>query len=339
MPSQPEAKSIYNQNSTLFISAVTHAGLYSFSVALFIGCLFVQRYQVNKDLGHLLITLFLWLMFILSTILVIAHLHFFRLVLVVHVDNPGYAGILNTSLHIITNLLEGVGAAVADSLMIWRCYILWGRNRAIIALPSLMALATFAMAIEFAVQYGRNNPDGILKSSIALVSISVATNIIVTILISSRIISYTRQSSLNRKEKAPYKTIIGIIIESAALYAASGIVLTATNALGHPSEQIAVSIYMLMPSITAYMIILRVGLGLQFGFAEEKKDSLIVFDHDTGRVTFDFGLRTARSTTQDDKDVSSPTQTKRHPDISTQGKSAVTSFNETNSFMVDTIIV
>ncbi|KAF9460896.1 hypothetical protein BDZ94DRAFT_1264980, partial [Collybia nuda] len=52
---------------------------------------------------------------------------------------------------------------------------------------------------------------------------------------------------IHDKGRKPYMTIIGIIIESAALYTASGIVLTVTNALGHPSEQVAVSIYMLIP--------------------------------------------------------------------------------------------
>ncbi|KAF9460898.1 hypothetical protein BDZ94DRAFT_867643 [Collybia nuda] len=112
------------------------------------------------------------------------------------------------------------------------------------------------------------------------------------------------------EDRKPYMTIIGIIIESAALYAASGIVLTVTNALGHPSEQVAVSIYMLIPSIAAYMVVLRVGLGLQFGFAEgqDNRDATgrtrgrrqrvpgtgtgIQFDHGT----FDLRSRGAKST-------------------------------------------
>lgn len=104
-----------------------------------------------------------------------------------------------------------------------------------------------ATSILFAVQYARNNPDGILKASLVVVSLSVATNIIVTLLIASRIVLYLRESTMPDEERKPYMTIIGIIIESAALYAASGIVLTVTNALGHPSEQVAVSIYMLIP--------------------------------------------------------------------------------------------
>jgi hypothetical protein len=79
----------------------------------------VQRYQVNKtDPSHHMITACLWLMFTISTIQAIVHIHFFRLVLVVHSDNPGYAGILNTAPHIISNLLEGVGASVADGLLV-----------------------------------------------------------------------------------------------------------------------------------------------------------------------------------------------------------------------------
>lgn len=108
-----------------------------------------------------------------------------------------------------------------------------------------------ATSIFFAVQYARNNPDGILKASLVVVSLSVATNIIVTLLIASRIVLYLRESTMPDEERKPYMTIIGIIIESAALYAASGIVLTVTNALGHPSEQVAVSIYMLIP-VSAY---------------------------------------------------------------------------------------
>ncbi|KAF9460895.1 hypothetical protein BDZ94DRAFT_1264978 [Collybia nuda] len=80
-------------------------------------------------------------------------------------------------------LPDNAGDRLQTTLQIWRCYILWSRRRVIIAVPSLLALATFGTSIMFAVQYARNNPSAILKASLIVVSLSMATNIIVTVLI------------------------------------------------------------------------------------------------------------------------------------------------------------
>jgi hypothetical protein len=108
-----------------------------------------------------------------------------------------------------------------------------------------MTVTTLGTTIAWVLNIAHNNVQGYINLGFGVIPLSVATNVLVTSLIALRIIWTSRQvKSMNTRV---YSWILGILIESAALYAATGICTVGTFLAGNPSEQVMISLYMVMP--------------------------------------------------------------------------------------------
>jgi len=250
-------KSIFSQRAYEFASASCHVAIYTVSVMLFIGCILASptSHRMNVVLG---------MMFIVATVNVICHLQFLRLVLVEHSNDLHYAAILNTPYHIIDNLFMSLAAIMSDALMIWRCYVLWGNCLAIIVLPSLMMMGVLGSTILWIIDIARNDSRGFEIVGFAVPTISVATNVLVTSLISFRLIRSLSPKVRSLTSKSLYDRVIEVVIQSAALYAITGVITVTTLIIGHPSEQIIIPFYSVMPSLSTYLLVLRLRLGVDW---------------------------------------------------------------------------
>ncbi|KAJ7640761.1 hypothetical protein DFH06DRAFT_1000181, partial [Mycena polygramma] len=136
------------------------------------------------------------------------------------------------------------GNIMADMLMVWRCYMVWGaapggKAKYAIVLPCLMLIASLVRDHQsFCLPNSRLL--GLFGSSTATFgtpyfAVSMILNIVVTILIAVRILFYKRTGVANSTSNL---SIIVIFVESATIYSIVSLLLLVTFALGHPINQI-----------------------------------------------------------------------------------------------------
>jgi len=136
-------------------------------------------------------------------------------------SNVGYKINLAKDAIYITTILVG------DSVVVWRLYIVWGKKLWIAALPMLLILGTAITGYACIAQW--ELPDVNYTASVywatAMYSISLCTNVIVTIITATRIwwMSYRNERVLGVTESRYFRVIL-LILESGFILAAAKII-------------------------------------------------------------------------------------------------------------------
>ncbi|KAJ7686291.1 hypothetical protein B0H17DRAFT_718347 [Mycena rosella] len=120
-------------------------------------------------------------------------------------------------------LLVIANNAIADGLLIYRCYVIWaGSHQKVVILPVVLALASAASGYVAAHrEFGARNSTLITPSdSRIFYGLVVATNLSLTLLTVGRILHTRRDLKSIGKTKfvARYNTAIKMLLESAVLY-------------------------------------------------------------------------------------------------------------------------
>ncbi|KAF5329247.1 hypothetical protein D9619_009241 [Psilocybe cf. subviscida] len=122
--------------------------------------------------------------------------------------------VIDRGLHTGTqaNIPPLLASLIADVILIWRCTILWNRNRWVFYPLALLFVASTAFVIGRSVSHAGGLTDTL---SIGISDIlSSITTMSATTLITLRIIMVTRRSPI----RSSYRQIIEILLESAAIY-------------------------------------------------------------------------------------------------------------------------
>ncbi|KAF9038937.1 hypothetical protein BDZ89DRAFT_1061061 [Hymenopellis radicata] len=121
------------------------------------------------------------------------------------------------ALTIAEDVLRALSVFVADLILVWRCWVLYGGNLKVIAIPTLCVITEPLSACMVIVSYVEDLTVTVSASqvnwSLVYYSMTVATNSLCTILILFRIV---RVSGLGASLKT-YRGIIEILVESAAI--------------------------------------------------------------------------------------------------------------------------
>lgn len=152
---------------------------------------------------------------------------------------------------------------LADGLLLYRCFFIYCESYWVIAFPSLMYLASIATGIMFIYQQAAQNFDANpLAFDIPYFAISVALNVLLTLMIVGRLVRHSRNI---RDAMGPlvrpirlYKAIVTIFVESSALYAISYILYIGPWIPAKPSQYIFFPILAQTQVIGPFLIILRV---------------------------------------------------------------------------------
>ncbi|KAH9941746.1 uncharacterized protein BXZ73DRAFT_41625 [Epithele typhae] len=175
------------------------------------------------------------------------------------------------------DLLISTCDLLGDFILLYRCWMVWGRNWYIILLPSMTAIAGFAciaQAIHFIITTNSTAsvpPPAIVPLTTASYALPLCTNAMTTGLIVFHIWRFTSRYKDENGETLSLpstarlaRTASGIIIESGVLYLVAQLTLVVLVSIKHPAEAIvavgAVQIYGIAPTL----IIIRVGLGRAF---------------------------------------------------------------------------
>ncbi|KAJ7344025.1 hypothetical protein DFH08DRAFT_871631 [Mycena albidolilacea] len=154
-------------------------------------------------------------------------------------------------------------------LLIYRCYLVWGKSIWVVILPLLIALASMACGLAVTGLLISINPTApqvpaaLVPIGDADFALSLIVNFMVSSLIVGRIWWMTRESSISHSSTSIQKAM-GIVIESGLLFLAIQFVFVILFAIAHPAqavvEPIATQIYVTSPML----IIVRVGMGAAY---------------------------------------------------------------------------
>ncbi|KAJ8497093.1 hypothetical protein ONZ45_g12197 [Pleurotus djamor] len=173
-------------------------------------------------------------------------------VLQYRVSSPYTSSIVyEAGVYVYITAKHSTGSLVADSLLIYRCYIIWNSRVAIIFIPVICLLAT--AVVGYLTPY----------TGINVLYVTLATNILVTGLTAGRIWWIKRHLSqfLGPHATSKYDSILAIIVESGLLYPMFLLIylgMTKVN-WGHWMTYYLIS---QVVGIAPTILLVRVGLGL-----------------------------------------------------------------------------
>ncbi|KAJ7159516.1 hypothetical protein C8R46DRAFT_1108463 [Mycena filopes] len=152
-------------------------------------------------------------------------------------------------------LVLAVNNLLADTLLLYRCYVIWGARWIVIVLPGILIVATFVTGSA-----GSIRPEGPIPGETIL---ATATNLLLLILTVGRI-WWMRRNALHvgadRVLIDRYTTVMAMLLESGALYILPAILIMIVypwNIPFHILEGLATYLVSIIPTV----IIVRVGLG------------------------------------------------------------------------------
>ncbi|KAG2030043.1 hypothetical protein BDR03DRAFT_975104 [Suillus americanus] len=256
-------------NVTQAVGLVCEALLYGVYCVLFIisVTILIKRYRVSNRV--------VWvancLLFTTST----AHFalmfnHFY-----IALENAPFSDFANETPELMgANLMISVVDVIGDSLLLYRCWLVWGKNFYVIVLPLLTALVGFGCILPIPSLLMSINPTSpvppaqIVPLTIAGYVLPLCTNIMVTGLIAGRIWYMSRIPVVDEHGKpAILKIATGgrpmmLIIESGALYMITQLIFVILVATRNPAEAVLSLAGTQIYGIASTLIIIRVGLGI-----------------------------------------------------------------------------
>ncbi|TFY65915.1 hypothetical protein EVG20_g5180 [Dentipellis fragilis] len=221
----------------------------------------------------------------------------------------------------LVDLFFALALFIADGLMIFRCYVLWGYRKrfALPMLPILLAMlaAVYCDATIYRLTGKPKTSAGLSDEWIRIsnldtvvaeagYALTLATNLITTILISWRIFSVKRELEKvsGRKSGAVYASTLTMIIESGAILSAFFLVTFVSYFVAPLYLITSNGATLQLVGIAPVLIIIRVGLGSSF---EAKHATVHMSDGSPGQMlgpnTTTIHFATRGSTTQMDSET------------------------------------
>ncbi|ESK88145.1 hypothetical protein Moror_5577 [Moniliophthora roreri MCA 2997] len=186
---------------------------------------------------------------------------------------------------------------IADAILMWRCYIVWGGNIRVIILPTLLCIANNGIVV--AIHYTKgieldislivlyfHRGDKSFRMISAFLLMTALTNLLITFLIAGRIYVISRKAAkyVGKNVNKMYWTVITIILESGLMYPLvliiyASSVLTVFNLVNMPAWEVQNRMRFLavllqstlnqFVGIAPTLIIVRIGLGISVENVEQ----------------------------------------------------------------------
>ncbi|KAE9391702.1 hypothetical protein BT96DRAFT_979748 [Gymnopus androsaceus JB14] len=179
-----------------------------------------------------------------------------------------------------------IGIIIADCVIIWRAWVVWGKRFKVVVLPGLLSLTSTAFAIlTITAQADISNTtyqgNVYVQAAITFFSLSLATTVICSGLIIYRILSM-------RSDSGSYNRVVEAITESVILYSITVIIYVPVTAVESRPNRSSVSfnsayiqsVMFPMSGIGPTLLILRSILGLtraQDTWSPTSPDNSLIF--------------------------------------------------------------
>jgi hypothetical protein len=238
--SPPESPEQFSAEHAWLAGALITAAGYGIVMALFWLCLRTLWGRIKrKDPSrrrNLFFLFYACAMFVLGSLYVGSNSMFTQLAFINHRGYPGGPSeyenqMFSIGVDDIGNVSYLLGNWLTDSMLVWRCVIIYRdfgalSGRLVLAITGLMQLASYVLGSFFLVQLTSpqsspyNNAGHQINWTIPYLCVSLGINIVVTSLIVVRLLLYRRTmvQLLGPGHAAECTTVVAMLIESAAVY-------------------------------------------------------------------------------------------------------------------------
>ncbi|KAG7443368.1 uncharacterized protein BT62DRAFT_327696 [Guyanagaster necrorhizus] len=166
-------------------------------------------------------------------------------------------------LRILRSVGSSLNIVIADCIIIWRCWVVWEYDWKVTALPLLLTASGIFCGIELDIhQYRVSLIDDVQKKwAVATITMTLVVNVLCTVLIIARIVLVIGKQRGVFRSIRDYRSIIEILVESAALYTLSYMVLAALYPLNRVESQYPEMLVYPITGIAPTLLMARVASG------------------------------------------------------------------------------
>ncbi|KAG9000812.1 hypothetical protein FRB94_005138 [Tulasnella sp. JGI-2019a] len=206
----------------VMVGVWTESVFWGLHTGFVILCGWVFKYRRRHLRGGVLaVTL---LMYALATIHCFAELS--RLIngFINHNADPAVLTTYNTLNDVGRMLIYVLNNSLSDAVVVWRCLVVWQRNRLACAIPILLLLAMTINGIFVVCLFATGHAGDpafivrITQQQIAFFALSLATNSITTAFVAGRIWYLAHKDSVPGLDASRYNHVVAMLVESGLLY-------------------------------------------------------------------------------------------------------------------------
>ncbi|KAI0710099.1 hypothetical protein C8Q76DRAFT_89167 [Earliella scabrosa] len=260
----------FSATESKLVSIFVQSVLYGIYVTLFF--ITTNALLWKRPAGHPLRSDMVWislLMFVIATVHVATNFSRIILAFINNADAPGGPAVFFNQLSNFTQLfgstLYVMQTLLGDAMVLYRCYLVWGRNKSVIALPFCLLLGSTATGVGILYSFAKVVPEAsifVVQLShwiTAFFSMTFATNFICTALVAYRIwvINHKHLSFRHRK----LRPIMILIVESGACYSATLLALLILYNVDSWFQYVVLDAVSPIVGIVFSVIILRIATG------------------------------------------------------------------------------
>ncbi|KAI0095199.1 hypothetical protein BDY19DRAFT_916738 [Irpex rosettiformis] len=166
---------------------------------------------------------------------------------------------------------------IGDGFLLYRCYVIWHQSWWIMAFPALVYAASVVLSILSLVESALPENNSFfnfahVSFTVPWIALSSALNIILTMMISFRILRFRRelQFALNRDPHLlaqhsqylnTYTSIVAILVESALPFSIIGLITCILVGKGNSVNAAFLELWGVFPGISPLLIVLRIAMG------------------------------------------------------------------------------
>jgi hypothetical protein len=192
-----------------------------------------------------------------------------------------YYGTFDTWQNILKSTLYVAVTLVSDAFILYRSFILWGRNYLIATFPFLLFIADIAIGVFWVYTLSLVVPgEDVFADALSIrvkifYSITLAMNIICTSLIALKIFKIQKVvASFKNVNNDQVSRLLPIIVESGSVYSALLVIMIGTYTSNSPAMFIILNSMSPIIGIVFSSVIVRVGLGLSHGDSHRANGTL-----------------------------------------------------------------
>lgn len=280
-PNAPQIPSlVYLEEKANFAGVLIGAIFYGIVVVLFFQCMCALLNHPNRGNGDTKwgLVIHTTAVFSFATIFTAITLHIQCNSYIDNREFPGVDGLLppgplgyqfltySKAINVVRTVTFILNNWLADGLLLYRCYVIYCMSYWTIAFPGMMYLASLATGTTYIYQISR--PISVVGISAAINkygiphhSISVSLNVLLTTMITIRLMMHSRdiRSIMGASATAGkvYRAVVTTIVESCALYSVAFLLFVGPWAAGNPASYIFFPIVVQTQAIAPFLVILR----------------------------------------------------------------------------------
>ncbi|TFK39598.1 hypothetical protein BDQ12DRAFT_682076 [Crucibulum laeve] len=306
-------------DSALAISKLIFAGsaivllMYGIYFTLTVICL---QYLLANGRRNWILVGYLTVSLLVTTMFMAASVKYTELILLESAVDPLGSAQLASRLDLLQQVTYSVKIWLADSLLIYRLWVVWVDSYTVILIPSVLFVGSLATGIAgVALFHHVDAQNAIVNLGVGFHSLSVALNVLVTALIAGRLLYHRRTISvLGGEHTRQYLSLLAVFAESGAIYSITGLVYIPLYALHSNLIFVFAPLLEAASGIAPALILLRIALGVAVTRKTQRQVSTLQFgNHTKERKSSEFTASGGASGTLSVGNTTSQPHTREYP--------------------------